>query len=1024
MEKVKKTTDTTLNKVEKKVNSLKNAFGKAARVVATALSAAAIASFAKSCIELGSDLAEVQNVVDVTFGEANKRIEEFAQNAAEQFGLSELSAKQYSSTMGAMLKSMGITGTQLEDMSIKMTELAGDMASFYNLDTDEAFSKIRSGISGETEPLKQLGINLSVANLEQYALTQGIKKSYSAMTQQEQALLRYNYLLDVTSDAQGDFARTSDSWANQVRILQLRFESLKSTLGQAFISALTPVLRMLNTLIAKLQQAALAFNSLIQKITGNSSSTSQAVSTVASSIGTATDNTEDLTASTEAAGTAAKEAYSGLAAFDEINSLTKNDSSGSDSGTDSALDDLDTVSTEMDEAADDVDSELNPALQRVLDAASKALQAIKDLIKSIGETWKAVWESDISTAYLESVADLLVAILDVITAIATSFKTAWDSGAGYELVAAFLTMLTNINEMIAAIAESFAGAFDSPTGVSICENILGILTGIFNIIGNIAERFTEAWTTAGIGDAIMSNILTIVDTILETIHSIVDATADWAKELDFTPLLESINGLLEAIQPLSENIGRGLEWFYENVLLPLASWTIEDAIPTFLDLLSAALDVLDEVIEALKPFAEWLWEDFLQPFGKWAGDKVIKAIQTVTDKLKDFSTWIQENQTAIEIIAAIIGDFATAWGIVSAALAIWNGVAEIATGVITVLGAAVGFITSPIGIAIATIAALIAIGVALYENWDTLSQYASQIWGTIKTAISAPITAIQTKISNTMTAIKTTWTTIWTAIKTTVTDILTNIHAFITTIMTAIQNFISPVLTAIQNVWTTIWTAIKTAVTDILTNIYTFITDIMTTIHDGINTALTAIHTIWTNTWTSVKTTVVQIFDDMWTAMKGVINSIIGGVESMANSVVNAINTVINALNGLHFDIPDWIPGLGGSSFGFNIPTLPGVSLPRLATGGIVDGATPLIAGEAGREAILPLESNTGWMDDLAAKIGEILSINIMGVIEESKGSGSDFTVTTVVNMDSKTIVEQTDRYRKRQGYRIKAQTT
>lgn len=140
-----------------------------------------------------------------------------------------------------MLKSMGLTTDSVLDMSTKITELAGDLASFYNLDVDDAFTKIRSGISGETEPLKQLGINMSVANLEAYALSKGITTSYQKMSQSNQALLRYNYLLSVTADAQGDFSRTSDSWANQVKILQLNFDSLKASVGQLLITALTPL---------------------------------------------------------------------------------------------------------------------------------------------------------------------------------------------------------------------------------------------------------------------------------------------------------------------------------------------------------------------------------------------------------------------------------------------------------------------------------------------------------------------------------------------------------------------------------------------------------------------------------------------------------------------------------------------------------------------------------------------------------------------------------------------------------------
>ncbi len=218
------------------------------RILGSAFAVQQIVRFGKAAIELGSDLQEVQNVVDVTFGSLNSEINEFAKNAVTQFGLSELSAKQFTSTMGAMLKSMGLSTRESADMGMAIAGLAGDMASFYNLAPAESFAKIRSGISGEMEPLRQLGINLSVANLEQFALAQGITKSYEAMTQQEQALLRYNYLLSVTADAQGDFARTSDSWANQTRILSEQFNSLKASVGQAIRRATAKLLTPLRNI--------------------------------------------------------------------------------------------------------------------------------------------------------------------------------------------------------------------------------------------------------------------------------------------------------------------------------------------------------------------------------------------------------------------------------------------------------------------------------------------------------------------------------------------------------------------------------------------------------------------------------------------------------------------------------------------------------------------------------------------------------------------------------------------------------
>lgn len=240
--------------------------GKIGGIMATAFAFDEIVEFGKEAVELGSALSEVQNVVDVTFGDASGSIDKFSRDAIKQFGLSELSAKQFSSTIGAMLKSMGdFDQAELVEMSTTLAGLAGDMASFYNLDAQEAFDKLRSGISGETEPLKQLGINLSVANLEAFALANGIEKSYDKMTEQEKALLRYNYLLSATADAQGDFTRTQDSWANQTRILTEEFNSLKGTLGQGLINVLNPIVTSINgTFMPVLQNLADKFVELTE----------------------------------------------------------------------------------------------------------------------------------------------------------------------------------------------------------------------------------------------------------------------------------------------------------------------------------------------------------------------------------------------------------------------------------------------------------------------------------------------------------------------------------------------------------------------------------------------------------------------------------------------------------------------------------------------------------------------------------------------------------------------------------------
>lgn len=204
--------------------------------------AAVAAKIGKTLLDIGSDaiaaasdLREVQNVVDVTFGSSANQIESWAKKAQTQFGLTETQAKRFTSTLGAMMKSAGLAGPEIVSMSTDLAGLAADMASFYNMDFETAFQKIRSGISGETEPLKQLGINMSVANLEAYALSQGITKAFDKMSQGEQTMLRYQYLMQATADAQGDFARTSDGYANAQRRVQTAMESIKTSLGELFL---------------------------------------------------------------------------------------------------------------------------------------------------------------------------------------------------------------------------------------------------------------------------------------------------------------------------------------------------------------------------------------------------------------------------------------------------------------------------------------------------------------------------------------------------------------------------------------------------------------------------------------------------------------------------------------------------------------------------------------------------------------------------------------------------------------------
>ena len=335
------------NKASKQATSIFSGMGKK---IAGALSIAALAKFTKDCIEVGSNVTEVQNVVDTAFKDLAGSADEWASNAMTNFGLSELSAKKYMGVFGQMSNAMGITGQAALDMAENVTGLTGDVASFYNLSTDEAYTKLKSIWTGETETLKDLGVVMTQTNLDQYALNNGFGKTTAKMTEQEKVMLQYQYVTSALSNATGDFVKTQDSWANQTRILSLRFEQLKASLGKGFIALFTPILRGFNSLLAGLQKVADGFANFVQMLTGADVSTSMgSISSDIAGIGddasSAADNVGDIGS---AAKKTAKDIERSLAGFDQINKLTEptddsSDSSGSTGGTSSGIRSVDLV---------------------------------------------------------------------------------------------------------------------------------------------------------------------------------------------------------------------------------------------------------------------------------------------------------------------------------------------------------------------------------------------------------------------------------------------------------------------------------------------------------------------------------------------------------------------------------------------------------------------------------------------------------------------------------------------------------
>lgn len=313
--------------------------GKLTKVGLIAAAAKKLVDFGKASIDVAADMREVQNVVDVTFGSMAKDVDDFAANSIKAYGLSTLAAKRHASTMGAMLKSSGIAGEAVRDMALDLTALAADMASFYNLDNDVAFQKIMSGMTGMTQPLKELGINMNIANVEAFALSQGFNKAWREMSYAEQTMWRYKYLLHVTKDAQGDFAREIGTWSNQVKILKMQWEEFMSLIGKVLVEILLPVVRFLNKALELLIKITKTIGKIYTMITGREIGVESSIENT----GDLADNYDDLTDAAidagkgqnklaDGIGKASKAAKKALAPFDELNILQQNLASGGSGG--------------------------------------------------------------------------------------------------------------------------------------------------------------------------------------------------------------------------------------------------------------------------------------------------------------------------------------------------------------------------------------------------------------------------------------------------------------------------------------------------------------------------------------------------------------------------------------------------------------------------------------------------------------------------------------------------------------------
>lgn len=254
-----------LEKFSKKMESISNKMKDIGTKMSVGLTVP-ITLAGKKMITAASDFEENLNKVDVAFGKSAQSVKDWSETALKQFGLSKNQALQATSLFGDMATSMGLSQPAAASMSTSLAGLAGDLASFKNVSIDQAMTALNGVFTGETESLKQLGVVMTETNLEEFASKTG--KVYKEMSQAEKVQLRYAYVMDMTKNAQGDYARTSDGTANSVRTFQGALDNLNIVLGQKLLPIFTPIIQKATELIEKFANASPEIQNIVLKIGG------------------------------------------------------------------------------------------------------------------------------------------------------------------------------------------------------------------------------------------------------------------------------------------------------------------------------------------------------------------------------------------------------------------------------------------------------------------------------------------------------------------------------------------------------------------------------------------------------------------------------------------------------------------------------------------------------------------------------------------------------------------------------------
>lgn len=673
----KVTIDTSLNTkgfdqgvkgLERGLGGMKSALLEIGKTVAAVFAAGKLLQFGKECIELGSDVAEVQNVVDVAFGDMAGQVETFANQAITNFGMSTLAAKKTASTYMSMARGMGIAMDSAAEMSLALTGLSGDVASFYNITQEEAAYKLQSVFTGETESLKELGVVMTQTNLQQYAMQHGMNANIQSMTQAEQVALRYAYVTDQLALASGDFIRTQDSWANQTRILSMQWQEFMSVIGQALTTILLPAVKLLNQIVGVLINAANALNAALTAIFGGAQTqiqqTQAAVGGVSSGIGDAVENQDALTDATKATNKAQQKT---LAGFDQLNKMSGPAGASaagggggvSGGGSASGVSGLPAVETETEGAAGkflDLMERLRAAVEPFRASFASAFASIQNGASALSgaffQAWQDIktlgsplydWFSGSFTTFLQqfiiTFGHTLGGLLDSAGMI---FSDIW-SIAIFPAIQKWITDIgPALTDFFTAALSTFDVLFDAVKSLfdTIWEDAIApSLQIISDIWSDTWDGILAAWEEHGkpIFDKLKEAISKTADTLKKAWNTIFKPI--WNKIMDAVSALwdEHIRPLWDNLLDFAGSLAELALNVYHNFILPVVNWFIDLFGPSISNAIGGAIDRFADFVGGVLDGANWLIEsltkvvDFLS---KVFTTDWIKVFDTIAEKVK------------------------------------------------------------------------------------------------------------------------------------------------------------------------------------------------------------------------------------------------------------------------------------------------------------------------------------------------------------------------------------------------------